>query len=211
MAQQGQVPCGKCDHDGFADVLIMHAGTETDISRWWKYNQLKPRRKPEWSEMWRTRAVLRDCLESSRGYQLKQKDVESCVEKALKDRKVDGSADDIEDCGYRIRAMMMHARNTTNRMWSLPAKYAKLQACVDLARTDPPPSSLAANAVDTDGEGGSDDILTMAELQAIDDGPIFDFDDDDDAKAADDGDDVEFVKDSRSLSFDDLDKCCKAF
>ena len=150
--------------DDFSEAIQLLVGGEKDIKRWFPYSQKDTRRVPEWAELWRSRSSLVELLTASDGYQHRQKDVETQVGAAVKALKVDveKNASLVEGVGYRIRAMMGHARNTKLGMWLVPKKYQSLSGVIDLARVEAPPRRKRDRS-------GNPEIESMEELQALGD------------------------------------------
>ena len=101
-----------------------------------------------------------------------QKDVEQAVRKSY------GSGcnnDGVEAASYRIRAMMMHARNIHAGLWKIPLRCTPLSGIVALARLGQPPKKQQRGVHEPDDEpedepedDKADGILSLKALQDID-------------------------------------------
>ena len=130
-ANPGRVRTAPIDIKAFSLVVVDLVGIEDDVTGWFPYSQTKSRRVPIWSELWRLRASTHEFLSASAGFMHCQKDVERTfrlshaeVVKSAGKRAVCMDDDDVEAATYRIRAIMMHARNTHAGMWKFPTRFS---------------------------------------------------------------------------------------
>ena len=140
MANLGRVRTAPIDLGAFAMSITENVGEEADMKRWFPYSQRNSRRCPRWSELWRLRSALHEFLLASSGFMHCQKDVERSVRTSFAELSK-GAADDdeVEAAAYRIRAMMMHARNIKSGLWKIPKRYMQLDGIIAHARLDSPP------------------------------------------------------------------------
>ena len=168
----GRVRCKDIDTDELSKAITLHVGADDNLARWLPYGQIRSRRLPPWSDLWRQRSALHDFLRASGGYQHKQKDVELQVRKSVDELNLATPAniDRIEAVAYRIRAMMGHARNTKIGMWKVPKKYDQLHGVFILARIEGSPrhkrdrSRSGSPDVEDDDDGEIMPIEVLAKL-----------------------------------------------
>ena len=165
MAHPGRIACGRMT-DEFGGSIEMHV-SGSDLASWFPYSQLNARRTPVWHEMWRLRSAVSDVLVASNGYQLKQKDVDRALVKLWKKLQptIVPDVDGLEKVGFRVRTLMMQARNAKMGMWTLPTRYQALKGMFQLARVEGPPIDAPAIADDAVEDG----IIEFDELQQLDD------------------------------------------
>ena len=73
--------------------------------------------------------------------------------------------DGLEKVGFRVRTLMMQARNAKMGMWTLPARYQALKGMFQLARVESPPIDAPAIADDAVEDG----IIEFEGLKQLDD------------------------------------------
>ena len=121
--------------------------------------------------MWRLRSATTDVLTSSQGFQLKQKDVLQALIKLWKKMHPDKVPDKVglEKVGYRIRILMMQARNAHMGMWTVPTRYQALTGMFRLARIESPPGDGDVSRSQVAEDADEDGILAFEHLQQLDD------------------------------------------
>ena len=112
----------------------------TKVFDWIPYNRSKWRSRPEWSEVYRHRALLTDAFVASRGFLLTQSDVTAACFRVANNRHLTARTEDTEHCAYRLRCMMSQLRSARVDKISPPSKYDLLRGVMMMAHITAPPS-----------------------------------------------------------------------
>ena len=103
------------------------------------YSTHSMRKRARWPEIWKNRSCLADVLAATGGYQMKPTYATEEMAAAAAASETEGTADDIEKCGYRLRTMMCHLRDAKKNSWKPPAKYDAVRGLISIVRVEPPP------------------------------------------------------------------------
>ena len=137
---KGRIACIAVEGAILDGLIELHTCPAQKVCDWIPYSRSKWRSRPQWSEVYRHRALLTDAFVASRGFLLAQSDVTAACLRVAKNRHVTARTEDAEHCAYRLRCMMSQLRSARVDKISPPSKYDLLRGVMMMAHITAPPS-----------------------------------------------------------------------
>ena len=137
---KGRIACIAVEGAILDGLIELHTCPAQKVCDWIPYSRSKWRNRPQWSEVYRHRALLTDAFVASRGFLLTQSDVTAACLRVANNRHLTARTEDAEHCAYRLRCMMSQLRSARVDKISKQSKYDLLRGVMMMAHITAPPS-----------------------------------------------------------------------